>query len=39
LCDEIRNIHKTMKYIRHSQLRMEKFKLATTHVIFLFSIY
>jgi hypothetical protein len=38
LCDEIKNIRKMMKYIRYSQSRMEKFKLAASQVIFLFRI-
>jgi hypothetical protein len=33
LCDEIKNIRETMKYIRHSQPRMEKFRLAATQVL------
>jgi hypothetical protein len=33
LCDEIKNIPETMKYIQHSQPRMEKFRLAATHVL------
>jgi hypothetical protein len=32
LCDEIKNIRETMKYIRHSQPRMEKFRLAATQI-------
>jgi hypothetical protein len=33
LCEEINNIRETMKYIRHSQPRMEKFSLAAAQVI------
>jgi hypothetical protein len=33
LCDEIKNIRETMKYIRHSQPIMEKFRLTATHVL------
>jgi hypothetical protein len=32
LCEEINNIHETMNYIRHSQPRMEKFRLAAAQV-------
>ncbi|KAJ1688912.1 hypothetical protein LUZ63_013067 [Rhynchospora breviuscula] len=32
LCDEIENIRETMKYIRHSQARIEKFSLAVGQV-------
>ncbi|KAJ1695545.1 hypothetical protein LUZ63_012243 [Rhynchospora breviuscula] len=32
LCDEIENVRETMKYIRHSQARMEKFSLAVGQV-------
>jgi hypothetical protein len=28
LCEKINNIRETMKYIRHSQPRMEKFRMA-----------
>jgi hypothetical protein len=33
LCEEINNIRETMKYIRHSQLRMENFSLAAAQVV------
>jgi hypothetical protein len=33
LCEEINNIRETMKYIRHSQPRMEKFSLAAAQVV------
>jgi hypothetical protein len=33
LCEEINNIRETMKYIRHSQLRMEKFSMAVAQVV------
>jgi hypothetical protein len=33
LCNEIKNIRETMKYIRHLQQRMEKFRLATAQVL------
>ncbi|KAJ1695014.1 hypothetical protein LUZ63_011712 [Rhynchospora breviuscula] len=32
LCDEIENVRETMKYIRHSQARMEKFSLVIGQV-------
>jgi hypothetical protein len=42
LNDEVKNIRETMKYIKHSQGRMERFKLAVaqvTFILFLFQLY